>query len=159
MNCREQRVADAIQQSLNFFLQLRGPATALSRKFLHDLTTGRHFKSFFFVICTVRIFTMKTENFQLRGNNSVCAGPLQILRGRAPAQLRGNADAIFCQTNPVDKPIAYYNLPVTSEFVKKKSGIIPSGIPSEILHGFLFCPARATFPNYQSSRFRRSNDI
>jgi hypothetical protein len=30
----------------NFFLQLRGPATALSRKYLHDLTTARHFKSF-----------------------------------------------------------------------------------------------------------------
>jgi hypothetical protein len=31
----------------NFSLQLRGPAIALSRKFLHDLTTARHFKSFF----------------------------------------------------------------------------------------------------------------
>jgi hypothetical protein len=27
---------------------------------------------------------------QLRGNNSVCAGAFQLLRGRAPAQLRGN---------------------------------------------------------------------
>jgi hypothetical protein len=33
---------------------------------------------------------MKTEKFQLRGNNSVCAGAFQLLRGRAPAQLRGN---------------------------------------------------------------------
>jgi hypothetical protein len=33
------------QRSLEFFLQLRGPATALSREVLHDLTTARHFKS------------------------------------------------------------------------------------------------------------------
>jgi hypothetical protein len=32
----------------NFFLQLHRPATVLSRKFLHDLTTVRNFKSFFF---------------------------------------------------------------------------------------------------------------
>jgi hypothetical protein len=32
---------------LIFFLQLRGPATALSRKFLHDLTTARHFDNIF----------------------------------------------------------------------------------------------------------------
>jgi hypothetical protein len=32
---------------------------------------------------------MKTEKFQLRGNNSVCAGEFQLLRDRAPAQLRG----------------------------------------------------------------------
>jgi hypothetical protein len=32
--------------SPNFFLQLRGPATALSRKFLHDLITVRHFNRF-----------------------------------------------------------------------------------------------------------------
>jgi isocitrate dehydrogenase kinase/phosphatase len=31
----------------NFFFQLRGPATVLSREFLHDLTTARHFKEFF----------------------------------------------------------------------------------------------------------------
>jgi hypothetical protein len=30
---------------------------------------------------------MKTEKFQLRGNNSVCAEAFQLLRGRAPAQL------------------------------------------------------------------------
>jgi hypothetical protein len=28
--------------------------------------------------------------FQLRGNNSVCAGGLQLLRGRSPEQFRGN---------------------------------------------------------------------
>jgi hypothetical protein len=33
---------------------------------------------------------MKIEKFQLRGNNSLCAGTFQLLRGRAPAQLRGN---------------------------------------------------------------------
>jgi hypothetical protein len=33
---------------------------------------------------------MKIEKFQLRGNNSVCAGALQLLGGREPAQLRGN---------------------------------------------------------------------
>jgi hypothetical protein len=37
----------------------------------------------FFLICVIR-------KFQLRGNNSVCAGAFQLLRGRAPAQLRGN---------------------------------------------------------------------
>jgi hypothetical protein len=33
---------------------------------------------------------MKIEKFQLRGNNSLCAEAFQLLRGRAPAQLRGN---------------------------------------------------------------------
>jgi hypothetical protein len=33
---------------------------------------------------------MKIKSFQLRGNNSVCAGAFQSLCGRAPAQLRGN---------------------------------------------------------------------
>jgi hypothetical protein len=33
---------------------------------------------------------MKIEKFQLRGNNLVWAGAFQLLRGRAPAQLRGN---------------------------------------------------------------------
>jgi hypothetical protein len=37
-----------------------------------------------------KIITMKTEKFQLRGNNSVCAEAFQLLRGPAPAQLRGN---------------------------------------------------------------------
>jgi hypothetical protein len=68
----------------NYFLQLRGPAAAQSIKFLHDLTTARHFKSFL-VICTIRIFTMKNEQIHLRGNNSVCAGAFHLLRGRAPA--------------------------------------------------------------------------
>jgi hypothetical protein len=55
----------------DFCLQLRGPAAALSRKCLHDLTTARHFKRFFFVIRIMRIFTMKIEKFQLRGSNPV----------------------------------------------------------------------------------------
>jgi hypothetical protein len=33
---------------------------------------------------------MKIVQFQLRGNNSLCAGAFQLVRGRAPAQLRGN---------------------------------------------------------------------
>jgi hypothetical protein len=35
---------------------------------------------------------MKIEKFQLRDNNSVCAGAFQLLRGHAPAQLRGDTD-------------------------------------------------------------------
>jgi hypothetical protein len=33
---------------------------------------------------------MKTEEFLLRSNNSVCAVAFQLLRSRAPAQLRGD---------------------------------------------------------------------
>jgi hypothetical protein len=33
---------------------------------------------------------MKIEKFQLRGNSSLCVGALQLLRGRTPAQHRGN---------------------------------------------------------------------
>jgi hypothetical protein len=32
---------------------------------------------------------------QLRGNNSAWAGAFQLLRGRAPAQLRGNTACIL----------------------------------------------------------------
>jgi hypothetical protein len=73
-------------------LQLRGPVTALSRKFLHDLTTARHFKS----CCNMRNKNIYNENlkFQLRGNNSVCAGAFQLLRGRARPQLRGNIGSL-----------------------------------------------------------------
>jgi hypothetical protein len=49
----------------SIFLQLRGPAIAMGRKILHDLKTARHFKSFF-VVCIIRIFTMKIETYQLR---------------------------------------------------------------------------------------------
>jgi hypothetical protein len=35
---------------------------------------------------------MNTEQFQVRGNNSVCAGAFQLLRSRAPAHLRGSID-------------------------------------------------------------------
>jgi hypothetical protein len=38
---------------------------------------------------------MKTEKFQLHGNNSLCAAAFQLLRGRAPAQLRGNIVLVF----------------------------------------------------------------
>jgi hypothetical protein len=35
---------------------------------------------------------MKIEKFQLRGNNSVCAGAFPLLRGRASTHLRENID-------------------------------------------------------------------
>jgi hypothetical protein len=73
----------------NFSLQLRGSATALNRTFLHDLTTARRSK-FFFVICLIGVFIVKTEKSQLRGNYSVSVGTFQLLHGRPPAQLRGN---------------------------------------------------------------------
>jgi hypothetical protein len=57
------------------FLQLRCPATAVSRQFLHALTTVLHFKKLFLSI--IRKFTTKIEKFQLRGNSSVCAGAFQ----------------------------------------------------------------------------------
>jgi hypothetical protein len=40
---------------------------------------------------------MKTEKFQLRGNKSVCVGAFQLLRGRAPAQLKGNISCLYIQ--------------------------------------------------------------
>jgi hypothetical protein len=70
------------------FLQLCGPAAVLSRTFLHDLTAARRFKNFF--VIHIRIFTIKIEKFQLRGNNLVTAGKFQLLHDRVPAQLRGN---------------------------------------------------------------------
>jgi hypothetical protein len=36
---------------------------------------------------------MKSEKFQLRGNNSGCAGAFKLLSGRARAQLRGNTES------------------------------------------------------------------
>jgi hypothetical protein len=42
----------------------------------------------FFVICIIIIIII----IQLRGNNSVCAVAFQLLRGRAPVQLRRNID-------------------------------------------------------------------
>jgi hypothetical protein len=61
---------------------------------------------------------MKFEEFQLRGNNSVCVGAFQLLRGRAPAQLRGNivfeineTDATFdrFQTTVMQRKMANVN--------------------------------------------------
>jgi hypothetical protein len=48
----------------------------------------------FFVMCIIILFTMKIEKFQLRGNNSVCAGAFQLLGGCAPVQLRGNITSV-----------------------------------------------------------------
>ena len=45
--------------SCNFFLQLLGPATSLSRNILQDVTTARRF--LFFVACIVRTFAVKIE--------------------------------------------------------------------------------------------------
>jgi hypothetical protein len=53
----------------------------------------RHFKSFFFVIYIIRKLTTKTEKLQLRGNKLMRAEAFQLLRGHAPAQLRGNIDS------------------------------------------------------------------
>jgi hypothetical protein len=61
---------------------------------------------------------MKTEKFQLRGNKSVCAGIFQILRGRAPAQLRGNTGL--------------------------QSNLLPSDLPTKTLDARLFFIVRAT---------------
>ena len=63
----------------NFFLQLRRPATALRRKFLHDLTTARHFKS-----ASSSVFE---RTFKLRGNNSVCAGAFSYCAAAHPRSL------------------------------------------------------------------------
>jgi hypothetical protein len=58
----------------------------------HFYTTWllRGTSKFFFALCIIKIFTMKIEKFQLRGNNSVCAWAFQLPHGRAPLQLRGN---------------------------------------------------------------------
>jgi hypothetical protein len=53
-----------------------------------------------FVICIIRIFTMKTEKFQLRDNNSVCARAFPLLCGGAPAQLRGNIGPKSAKSTP-----------------------------------------------------------
>jgi hypothetical protein len=49
---------------------------------------------------------MKTENFQLRGNNSACTGAFQLLRGRAPAQVRRNND--WCKPDLTLKRVKIY---------------------------------------------------
>jgi hypothetical protein len=38
---------------------------------------------------------MKTEKFQLRSKKSVCMTAFQLLRSRAPVQLRGNIAVIY----------------------------------------------------------------
>jgi hypothetical protein len=48
------------------------------------------------------------RKFQLRGNNSMCAGAFPLLRGRTPAQLRGNIYGllmIFTETLTIKSPI------------------------------------------------------
>jgi hypothetical protein len=58
--------------NLFFFLQLHGPAAVLNRKFLHDLTTARHFKIF----CNMHNKNIYSENWK----NSSCTATLQCAR-------------------------------------------------------------------------------
>jgi hypothetical protein len=60
---------------------------------------------------------MKTERFQLRGNNSVCAEAFTLLRGSAPAQLRWNI--VQGLRNLTSWPTFRDNLSVPSSKVKK----------------------------------------
>jgi hypothetical protein len=60
----------------------------------------------------MRIFATQIEEFLLRGNNLVCAVAFQLLRGRAPAQLKGN----------IDRKIYLHNMTsLFMHFVKKKT--------------------------------------
>jgi hypothetical protein len=61
------------QPSLEFFLQLREPTTAVSRKFLHSLTIARRCKSF----CNVhnKKIRVSQQQFSVRGSISVTARP------------------------------------------------------------------------------------
>jgi hypothetical protein len=54
---------------------------------------------------------MKIKKFQLRGNSSVYAGAFQLLRGRAPAHLRGNIayKQIFASTDDVSMHFHVYS--------------------------------------------------
>jgi hypothetical protein len=58
----------------NFCLQLRGTATALSRKCLHDLTTVRRFTTFFFNMHNKKTVVAR-KKFGVRGSISVTAPP------------------------------------------------------------------------------------
>jgi hypothetical protein len=78
-------VATVINVPSNF-VQLRRPFVAVSRKFLHDLTTARRFKSFI-VICCI----LQKRKFQLRGNNSV----ITILWFVTPYSLVGKSLRFF----------------------------------------------------------------
>jgi hypothetical protein len=53
-----------------FFLQLRGPANALSRKFVHGLTTVRHFQQRF-----LKKISAVQQQFSVRRGISVTARP------------------------------------------------------------------------------------
>jgi hypothetical protein len=48
---------------LKFFLQLRGPAAALSRKFLYDLTIAWHFQQ-----CFQNKIPAARQQFSVRGS-------------------------------------------------------------------------------------------
>jgi hypothetical protein len=55
------------QRSLLILLQLREPATALSRKFLHDLMTARHLEQRF-----QNKIPAAQQQFSVHGSISVC---------------------------------------------------------------------------------------
>jgi hypothetical protein len=67
---------------------------------------------------------MKIEKIQLRGNNSVCAEEFQLLRGRAPAQIRGNDVFHF-----------YYN---RLRFTRSRSLLLFKNLSSQNMTNFKF---------------------
>jgi hypothetical protein len=74
---------------------------------------------------------MKIEKLHLCGSNSVCAGVFQLLRGRTPAQLRGNTDAdVSCDTPSVFWYTMKYKL-CTSVSVKRQPGVIKNQNPCD----------------------------
>jgi hypothetical protein len=66
---------------------------------------------------------MKTEQFQLRNNNSMCAGAFQLLCGRAPAQLRGNIACKNAQysTNNQQRHSGGYTIKLTGSILHQVS--------------------------------------
>jgi hypothetical protein len=61
---------------LIFFLQLPGPAASLSRKFLHDLTTAQHYKSFFvYMLLITKKMPAVRQQFCVRGSISDTSRP------------------------------------------------------------------------------------
>jgi hypothetical protein len=82
-------VANVDNVPFNFFTAARTCYWSALKVFTRPDVCAALYK--FFVIRIIRILTMKTEKFQRRGNNSVCAEAFQLLRGRPPAQLRGNS--------------------------------------------------------------------
>jgi hypothetical protein len=74
------------------FLQLLGPATGLSRKFLLYLTTARHFKSYFYSTHNKKIPGAR-QQFSAREHFSYCAAA--HARSLEGTLLRANEEKIF----------------------------------------------------------------